>query len=339
MNMTTTSFIREIFDRHVEVEPPSVEEEAVLIQAAQDGDPEASVAIFYLYAPAMRGAALRALAPLGHSATLAQREEARSLAVLGIMEAIAKHDVSRGTRLASTAKFTLREAYDEIDWAGTSPFSIPSKTVRRFFALMAAADQDLDVALEICLQHKLTPETTLALYRALRAAGSYDALSQDDGEEMDDALTYASSLWDGDVDDIVEAEEAIMVRDALAVLEDDEEDAVRLLYGFDTDDGQPLTETLAGMAMGKTRTVVRKLKASAMPKMRAALGVQEAPADEEGPRPCRKCQQTKPVDEFRKGRHVCIECARDANREQNRVAMAAKRAAAKLEEGPTHAML
>ncbi|WIC90198.1 DNA binding protein [Arthrobacter phage VroomVroom] len=297
MNMTTNhtpDAVRTIFYKRLDLPAITVEQENDLIASAQAGEETSKLAVLYYYAPAMRGAVIRALHPLGHSATQEHREEAQSLALLGILEALAKHDTSRGTRLAATAKYTLRDAYAEIDWAGTSPFAIPEKTLRRFYALMAEADQDIDVALEISHKHSLQPETAMALYRALRLAGSYDGLSSG-GEDMDDTLTYASPLtMDDRLDAIIESEERLMVAEALEALTPDEERAIRLLFGFETD--EELSETAAGKAMGTSRKIVRKLKASAMPKMREALGVESPALPTE--KSCVKCQETKPVEEF-----------------------------------------
>lgn len=296
MNMTTNlpDAVRTIFYKRLDLPAITVEQENDLIASAQAGEETSKLALLYYYAPAMRGAVIRALKPLGHAATADHREEAQSLALLGLLEALDKHDTARGTRLAATAKYTLRDAYAEVDWAGTSPFAIPEKTLRRFYALMAEADQDIDLALEISHRHSLQPETAMALYRALRQAGSYDGLSSG-GEEMDDALTYASPLtMDDRLDMIIDTEERVMVAEALEALTPDEERAIRLLFGFETD--EELSETAAGQAMGASRKTVRNLKASAMPKMRKALGVESPALPTE--KSCAKCGETKPVEDF-----------------------------------------
>lgn len=259
--------ISDIFDRRAE-QRFTLEEERALIAAAQLGDEDAKISLFYAYAPALRNGLkwfTRAQASAPQPSDL---DDVRQSAIMGLLEAIQAFQPDTHDRLAAIASKHIANAVSAHS-QGASAFAIPERTMKRFFSILRQADGNVFDAARIAPEQEMKTETFLAILSAVRNVDGLEALQ--DGSDSASGAGYeldARSLWD---DGSSAAEDAILVEMAFDAVDDLEADVCRLSYGFS--DYEPVPDIEIGHRLGFSRAKAQRIRAGALGKMRDALGV------------------------------------------------------------------
>src|SRR5690606_30644421 len=146
-------------------------EEAQLIADAQAGSESAKVALIEPYARAVRAAISRfkSTVPDGqvdvrpHGTAAAEVDDVQQAAHVAVLEAIADHDPTRGRRLAGHVVARLDRELTAV--AATRPaFQVPSRTLSRFYGIMAEAEGDLEAAIALAPSKEMSAETLKTIY-------------------------------------------------------------------------------------------------------------------------------------------------------------------------------
>ena len=267
--MNYFSTLTDIFDRGID-ERLELADERHLITLAQAGDETAKLRLMRAYAPALRNGVTwftRAVPTIPQTADL---EDVRSQAVMGLLEAIDAFDPETHDRLAALAASYIRNAV-AVAAGPIAAFTVPERTLKRFFGILRAADGDTVRAADIAPDYEMKRETFLAVLSAVRNVDSYDALTagedeQGRGEGPRDVHAYPIAH-----DSIADVEDAVLVEVAFGAMDTFERDVVRLGYGFAEYDTVPDAEIAA--RLGYSRPKIQRTRAGALVKARSALGV------------------------------------------------------------------
>ena len=280
--MNYTTIARDIFRNRAERRFESAEDEREAIALAQLGDQTATVDLIYAYAPALRNGVKWYTRALPSAPQTADTEDIHAQAIMGLIEAIHAFDADAHDRLAAIAQQYISEAIA----GAASPvaaFTVPKRTLTRFFGILRAAEGDTARAIELAPQYEMRRETFLSVLSAVRNVDSYDALtnvaatwrpgqtdrkggSYEYGDYGHDII--AAPLWDGTQAD---AEDRILVEAAFRAVDTMEADVTRLAYGFT--DYEPVPDAEIGHRLGMSRQKTQRTRSSALGKMRSALGV------------------------------------------------------------------
>jgi len=270
----------DIFERYTEREQLTLEEERELIRRAKDRDEDAVIGLLYAYGPLLRKSVGSYRYAGGawsenqkHSAA---QEDLRSGAVLALLEAVQAFDFERWDRLAAILpQMTANELASAL--VGPVAFSVPSRTLKRFYSILRAAKGNVYEAAALAPSLKMTTDTFLAVHQAVRAAESTDRpMNNDTGQASGDSSSeaigssysdHAVPTWDGSYGDV---EDAILVETAFQVVDTLEKDVIRLAYGFS--DYDPVPDAEIGERLGFSRPKVQRVRASGLAKMRIAIG-------------------------------------------------------------------
>ncbi|QOP65102.1 RNA polymerase sigma factor [Arthrobacter phage Adumb2043] len=273
--MNYSKALSDIFSRNAERRFESAEAERDAILAAKRGDEAATLDLMYAYAPALRNGVkwyTRAIPSVDRADGL---EEIHSVAVFGLLEAIAAFDVDAGyDRLAATVGEYVANAVAEHAQA-VCGLTVPSRTLSRFFAILRKADGNVYDAASLAPKYHMTRETFLAVLSAVRST-SLDAAhsTEENDSEFFNGETSATAASILPVLDAYEAvNQRMEVEAAFAAVDDVEESVCRLAYGFETY-GDPVPDGEIGHRLGMTRPTVQRRRASALGKMREALAVE-----------------------------------------------------------------
>lgn len=264
MSYSYVSTLSAVFERN-EQGPLTVEEERSSIAAAQLGDSEAKLRLILAYAPALRSGFAHYLRAVEATPNRAEHDDVRQELVLALLEAVQAFNPDTYTRLAAIAPDYITKAVTRLT-PGAAQFTVPMRTLSRFFGILRGASGDPAEAERLAPEHSMTAETFRAILVAVRGVESYDAFHADeDGGPLatSGAVTVASPLED--VEDRVLVEAAFRAVDAL------ETKVVRLAYGFD--DYDPISDDEVGARLGFSRQKVQRARTAALSKMRYALGV------------------------------------------------------------------
>ncbi|WP_050053685.1 sigma factor [Pseudarthrobacter siccitolerans] len=261
------SVIADIFDRRAE-KRVSLEEERELLAAAQAGNEDAKISLFYAYAAALRNGVkwyTRAQSSVPQAADL---DDVRQAVVMGLLEAIQAFDPEKHDRLAAIAAKYITNAVS-VQSQDASGFSIPERTMKRFFGILRKADGNVFEAARIAPEHEMTAETFLSVLSAVRNVEGLEALT-DGGEDSTGAPREieARSIFG---DPAADAEDAVLVELAFSAVDDLEGAVCRLSYGFA--DYEPLPDVEVAHRLGLSRPKTQRVRAGALGKMRQALGV------------------------------------------------------------------
>jgi DNA-directed RNA polymerase specialized sigma subunit len=260
--------LTDIFDRNAKQVALSVEEEHAAIAAAKAGDNDAIVSLMYAYAPALRNAVASFAGAGGANAAhqTADQEDLRSSATVGFLEAIKEFDPAQHNRLAAVVNGPLRKALAN-DLTSPVAFTIPHRTLSRFYEILRLADGNPFDGVRIAREHHMSPEVFLAILSAVRNVGSFEVATDttDDraGHEVD-----AQPIWDNSLAE----DDALLVEAAFEAVNDIEESVCRLAYGFETY-GEPVPDIEIGHRLGLSRQKTQRTRSSALSKMRLALAV------------------------------------------------------------------
>ncbi|QXO14580.1 DNA binding protein [Arthrobacter phage Kaylissa] len=272
--MSFAKVLTDIFDRNIERRFDSVDAEREAIAAAKQGDEEATVALMYAYAHTLRSGVRWYTHALPSVAKGGDREDVRSNAVMGLMAAIQAFDLEADVhdRLAAIAKQHVYETVAAHAPSAVTAFTIPQRTMSRFFAILREADGNVYEAAALAPKFRMKRETFLAVLSAVRNVESYDAAdSTDDDARSGDFLSKENvrPIWDAS-----EAEDdALLVEAAFEAVDDVEESVCRLAYGFESY-GDPVPDIEIGHRLGMTRPTVQRRRSSALGKMRKALAAE-----------------------------------------------------------------
>ncbi|WP_229398117.1 hypothetical protein [Micromonospora okii] len=240
---------------HREIADPA--EEVETIAAARDGDADAYLRLTSAYVPHLR----RAVAAFTRVLPL---DDARQAAWVGLMSAVKAFDPARSSRLVSILRQHMHaELTAAAALAGTG-FTVPPRTVERFFGILAAADGDPARAADLAPSYAMTRETFFAVLAAVTA-----------GQSMEAAI---SAYGDGSLSPVVtpsavsEAEDRVLCGLAFGAVDAAEESVCRLKYGFDDRAaGDELSDDAVGHYLGMSRLKAYRTRTRALGKMRAAL--------------------------------------------------------------------
>lgn len=251
----------DIFDRNISVRIESAEDERATIAAAKDGDEEATLRLYYAYSHGLRSAV--SSAPSG-----VDPEDARQAALLGLLEAVKKFDLddTRHDRLGPLVRVCSLDAIYATD---PNAFTVPARTLNRFFSILAKADGNVYEAAALAPQHHMSREVFFSVLSAVRNVDGLEALQEGgDSDEGGSREVACAPLWDAsDAED-----DALLVAAAFDAVDEVEEEVCRLAYGFESY-GDPVADVEIGHRLGMTRRVVQLRRSSALGKMREALAV------------------------------------------------------------------
>lgn len=272
---TFETILKDIFDRGAE-QRLDVEAERETVAQAKSGDEAATVALMYAYAPTLRACAARYRIAGERPVTwdndspsnLYDRDEMRSLAAMGLLEAVHAFDLDGPhERLAAIVeKHVVKSLTDNM--TTTVAVSVPSRSLRRFFSIVRAADGDMLKASAIAPDFEMSRETFAAILRSVRTEYLDAPLTGEEGLEAR-SDNDARPLWHNG-EQFADADDRILCELAFSVADDLETDVCRLAYGFA--DYEPVPDGEIAHRIGMTRPTVQRKRSSALIKMRAALG-------------------------------------------------------------------
>ncbi len=193
------------------------------IAAAQFGDPDATIALVYAYAPVLRSLAKRHAARIG-------TEDARATAISGLMVAI--HDFrlhEHEGQLAGIAHSRISNALREV---ASTAVSVPERTSRRYLQILRAAEGDYDRALALAPDYRMSPEVFAAVHSAFAANHL---------EEEPRHLDRATAIWaPADSAAFEDSEDAELLDLAWEAVNAPQRDVIRHAYAFET--GDPMSD-------------------------------------------------------------------------------------------------
>ena len=273
--------ISDLFLNYSKATAPALplEEERALIMRAASRDDKAQMQLLEQYAPGIRSAFARITQPLRHSLSREDIEDLQMEAVMGFYAAVdrAADDEEGDTRvakyLASEVALALRD-HQAVRIAVT----VPARTLRRYNAIMAQADNDLTVATRLALEYDMRPDTLMSVYEAVNQRGhvQLDRPASRDGQGGYTGTTGSESVGDRlfslepAVEDAVET--IRLAQQARAAVEGRELDVIDRLYGFDELDEARSEREVAG-ELGLSKTTVHRTHHSALSNMRSAIGL------------------------------------------------------------------
>lgn len=245
----------------VQTSPIAAEEEAGVIAAAQAGDEAATLRLFAAYQPALRAAVRRA-------GTL-DRDDARQAATEGFLLALKAFRVEEheGGRLAGILRHYLTDALTSAASEATLGFSIKSRTLKRFFGILARADRDPVEAARIAPEFEMSEATFWETWVAVSSTSSLDEAIEIHGS-ADAARPVGHAAEPRGVAD---AEDRVLCEVAFRAVNDFERDVCALAYGFADFDPQPDAE-IGHRLGGFSRLKIQRTRTKALGKMAAALG-------------------------------------------------------------------
>ncbi|SCL32878.1 hypothetical protein GA0070616_4578 [Micromonospora nigra] len=235
-------------------------EEAAAIRDAQAGDNAATLRLFSAYQPALR-AAVRAV-------TSIPADDARQAATVGFLLAVRawQPDADGGGRLAGIMRQHIADALAEATGAANGGFSVPDRTLKRYFGILRRAGGCAVAAAELAPSFEMASDTFWAVWAAVKANGSLEEALAHEQE------TYVSPIGDLPAPrGVADAEDRVLCEAAFRAVTDVERDVCRLAYGFADFDPQPDAEIGARLG-GMPRLKVQRTRTRALAKMADALG-------------------------------------------------------------------
>ncbi|MEU4568638.1 hypothetical protein [Micromonospora sp. NPDC023956] len=236
-------------------------EEAALIGAAQAGDEAATMRLFAAYVAAIRSAVSR------YSTSLPV-EDARQAAFLGFLEVIRTHDAERSERLAGKLRVRVHDALSEAASAASGGFTVPARTLRRFFGILSRAEGDIVQAAALAPSFEMSEDTFWDVLAAVKADESLDLEVEMNGGA--DAVSIADEI--AAPREIVDAEDRVLVELAFRAVDDFERQVCRMAYGFTDYDNEVPDAEIGHRLGGFGRLKIQRARTRALGKMREALG-------------------------------------------------------------------
>lgn len=234
-------------------------QELAFIDRAKNGDQDAILALMGAYIAVLRSA-------VGKYAHILGRDDARQAAFEGLMRAVAAFDPAKGRRLATVIRQHVADTLASAAGEAGEGFTIPERTLKRFFGILAKADGDVPRAAELAPKYEMTQDTFYGVLQAVRSTGSLEAHLEADGD------TVMAQLEPVVADrEFVDVEDRVLVEMAFAAVDDLEAKVCRMAYGFD-EHYRPLPDAEIGAQLGMSRLKALRTRQRALTKMRHAVG-------------------------------------------------------------------
>ncbi|GAA2844010.1 hypothetical protein Acy02nite_68710 [Actinoplanes cyaneus] len=236
--------------RHIE----TADDEVALIERAKAGDEPAILRLAESYVSHMRKAITRytRVLPL---------DDARQAAFVGFLEAIRAVDLAKTDRLVSIVRPYLINALDAASSEAREGFSVPTRTLERFYNILAQADGDPAAAAKLAPRYEMRESTFWDVYAAVTANESLESALDAQGDAALHAVTSPA--------EIVDAEDRVLVDLAFAAVNELEREVCRLYYGFTEYDTVPDAEI--GHRLGFSRLKVQRTRQRALTDMRMTI--------------------------------------------------------------------
>lgn len=216
--------------------PLDVEVDA--IERAKAGDEDSLITLLYAYGPAL-AAGIQA-----HRRRLGE-DEARSVAVLGLIEAIQVFDPSFGTGLAGIVAFHITAALTSVS---ASPVSVTRWAEQTFLMLVKKHKDDYEAAAADAPNYRMSSMLfrEIRQMRSTHGTGSSWVESDAQAEQLA-VLEGGNPIWgaSADVETVVMTE--ILCRAAFSAVNATERDVIQYVYGFST--GEPMSDGAAAYAI------------------------------------------------------------------------------------------
>lgn len=234
------------------------------IAQAQAGDGDAQLALFSAYVPHLRSIVARYTGTLG-------RDDARQAAFEGLLAAVHAFDPAVSNALASLLPTHVNAALAATASESARGFTVPERSLKRFFGILSRADGDVSAAAKLAPAHHMTVETFHTILAAV-TTDSYEtvATSEDDpGRTTGGRSVTAEVVTVGR--EFADIEDRLMVDIALRAVSDLEACVCRHAYGFH-DYGAVQTDAEVGHRLGMGRVKTLRTRQAALARMRDALG-------------------------------------------------------------------
>ncbi len=231
-------------------------EEVAVIERAKAGEEAATLALFGAYVALLRAA-------VGRYTKTLSRDDARQAAVEGLLTAVGAFDPAKSDRLASLLRQHVDSALASAAGQSTAGFTVPERTLKRFFGILARADGNVTQAAVMAPEFDMATETFYGVLAAVNASGSLEAEVETRGFDAPVEPVYAERQF-------ADAEDKLLVSKAFSAVDDLERDVCRLAYGFADYDPQPDAEVGFRLGMGRVKTL--RIRQGALKKMASALG-------------------------------------------------------------------
>ncbi|OZV74741.1 hypothetical protein CA850_29630 [Micromonospora echinospora] len=235
-------------------------EEVELIAAAGAGDEDALLRLFASYVPHLCQA-------VGAYTKVLPLDDARQAAFLGLVSAVRAFDPAQSDRLVSVIRQHAHAELSAAAQAAGTGFTVPSRTVERFFGILAKAGNDVAEAAKIAPAYEMTADTFYSVLGAVTAGASLETALEARGDAVFGNVVAPREIAD--------AEDRVLVELAFRAVDDFERDVCRLAYGFS--DFDPVPDAEIGHRLGKfSRLKIQRTRTRALGKMRSALGALNA---------------------------------------------------------------
>lgn len=265
-----STLLSDIFDKKVTVPDLELDDERDTIAAAQAGDSAAKEKLILAYARSLRNGVIAFTRNFSPEDRVADVDDVRSQALLGFLEAVRAFNPLRHDRLAAIAPEYIRQAVTS-EAASASSFTVPERTLKRFFAILRLAEGNIYDAAALAPTYEMRKETFLAILSAIRNVDSLD-LPEAGGE---DTVGVSRDGWSGAMvrplwDNVEpDSDSKLLVAAAFDAVNTLEGDVVRLAYGFADYDPVPDAEIAARLGLSRQKT--QRTRNAALDKMRERL--------------------------------------------------------------------
>ena len=260
-------------------------EETEALRAARQGDEDATLRVLIAYLPVMR-AVIRDYTPEARPIaryTAADLEDYRSAAVMGVLSAIRAWDPEVSPSIAGIVRQHVNE-HVAAEAGFSASFSIPSRTLKRFFGIARRAGYDREEGARLAPQFEMSPATFLAIFDRVWL-DSIDTVASGTDEDQPcrevreaplSETTWSADapvrgFWGGDESAFADVEDRILVQMAFNAVDNLEATVCGLAYGFLDYDPVPDAEIAHRLGLS-SRLKALRIRTKALDKMRDAIG-------------------------------------------------------------------
>ncbi|UCE04917.1 MAG: RNA polymerase sigma factor RpoD/SigA [bacterium] len=201
---------------------------------------------------------------------------------LGLIKAVERYDPDRGFRFSTYATWWIKQSIIRALAKHSGTIRLPinvAETVNRFLRVLRNMSQKLgrDPSVkELAEEMSLPPEKIMELYDLVQKDVSLDTFMETrDSAPMKDFLEDTTISSPDESTAMFRQKESIAV--LLSLLNDHENEIMRLRFGLDGEDGMTLEKI--GQIFGVTRERIRQIESSAFRKLRRFLEREEKKLD------------------------------------------------------------